>query len=387
MANGTGILPSQDIKSMIKSGMIVPRKIPDDNIQPASLDLRVAEGEVIRLPGIFMPGMRDVYAFAKEQSEQASLYSIKNGDSEYVLELGVPYLVPVEEKLKLSGSISARANNKSSSGRINLQVRLTCNNHPEYDSVPCGYKGPLYMIVVAKSFPVRIKPGQTLNQLRFSRGTIENCRLAPYQIELEHEKNGLIYDLKSKKIPWKKVKSMSSSIVLTVNLKCNPVAYMANSSNQSCLNYADRNVDPLNFFEPIARSKDGKILLRKGGFYILATNEAFSVGSHLCSEMVAYSTGMGEFRSHFAGFFDPGWGSNPKYGTCGSPAVLEIIPHEDIILKHGDSVCAMELYHMTENPPAIYGDVANNYHLQTGPRLGKQFKFTGLITKKIRSRR
>jgi dCTP deaminase len=368
MANGTGILPSQDIKSMIKSGMIIPRKIPDDNIQPASLDLRVAEGEVVRLPGIFMPGMKDVYAFAKEQSEKASLYSIKNGAGEYVLELGVPYLVPVEERLK-------------------LQVRLACNNHPEYDSVPAGYQGPLYMIVVAKSFPVRIKPGQTFNQLRFSRGTIENCRLAPYQIELEHEKNGLIYDLKAKKTPWKKVKIMGSSIVLTANLKCNPVAYMANSSNQSCLNYADRNVDPLNFFEPVARSKDGSISLIKGGFYILSTNEAFSVGSHLCSEMVAYSTGMGEFRSHFAGFFDPGWGSNPKYGTFGSPAVLEIIPHEDIILKHGDPVCAMELYHMTENPPVIYGDAANNYHLQTGPRLGKQFKYKGLAIKKIRPRR
>lgn len=383
MANGTGILPSQDIKSMIKSGMILSSKrIPGGNIQPASLDLRVADGEVIRLPGIFMPGMKDVFRYAKDQSKKANLYAIKNDEGEYVLELGVPYLIPIEESLKLSKSISARSNNKSSSGRINLQVRLACNNHPEYDTVPAGYTGPLYMIVVAKSFPVRIKAGQTFNQIRFSRGSIENCRLAPYQIELEHEKNGLVYDLKKRKTTWNKVKIMGSSIVLTANLKCDPVAYMANSSNQSCLNYSDRNIDPLNFFEPVARSKDGSISLTKGGFYILSTNEAFSVGSHLCSEMVAYSTGMGEFRSHFAGFFDPGWGCNPKYGTFGSPAVLEIIPHEDIILKHGDPVCAMELYHMTENPPSVYGDVGNNYHLQTGPRLGKQFKYKGFKVKK-----
>lgn len=371
MSKSTGVLPIQDIKAMLEAGKVIPQEVPEGNIQPASVDLRVAESEIVRLPGIFMPGMADIDAYAREMSSRANLYTTPISEKGFVLEMGVPYLLPVEESLDLPSTVGARANNKSSSGRINLQARLACNSYPEYDSVPCGYTGPIYLIAVAKSFPVRIRAGQTFNQLRFASGPMEDSRLAPYQLEVEHDRNGLVFDLNGRKIPWKKVKLTGSSIVLTANLQTDPVAFAAKRSNQSCLNFHDRNVDPLEFFEPIPRSKTGGISLSRGGFYILSTNEAFSVPPHLCSEMVAYSTGMGEFRSHFAGFFDPGWGYNK--GLKGAPAVLEVIPHEDILLEHGDPICAMELYEMTAVPEVIYGDADNNYLRQNGPRLSKHF--------------
>jgi dCTP deaminase len=295
----------------------------------------------------------------------------KNG---FMLEVGIPYLIPIEESLSLPKSICARANNKSSSGRINLQIRLLCNGNREFDSVPSGYSGPLYIVAIAKSFPVHIKPGETFNQIRFYSSNVNDSRLVEYEIESAHRKYGLMFDLNSKKIPWKEISLINSSIVLTANLKGKVAAYRFKGVATDGLWYCERNVNSSHFFEPIAEPKDDEhFVLSKGGFYIVSTLEAFCVPPKFCSEMVAYNTGIGEYRSHFAGFFDPGWG----YGedTYGRAAVLEIIPHEDILLKHGQPVCLMELYKMDKEPDKVYGKSGNNYFEQKGPKLGKQFAY------------
>ncbi len=379
MRNTIGVLPSQDIKSMISSGMITSKvKIPEGNIQPGSIDLRLGQGEMIRLPGIFSPEMDDIADFARKMCDKANFYRRPLTDEGFVLETGVPYLVPNEEVLDLGEYFSGRANPKSTSGRNNLQVRLVCNCHPEFDSIPAGYKGPTYNIIKANSYPIRIKAGQTFNQVRFANGRMSDCRLAPHQLEMEHKKHGLVFDLKGRKILSKNLKMTGSSLVLTANLKNveedKPAVLKAKDSSQHCLSYASKNVPLEDFFEEVKPSKEGFIPLSKGGFYILSTNEAVAVPPYLCCEMVDYNSGIGEFRSHYAGFFDPGWGCNPiHHKVLGTPAVLEIIPHEDILLWHGSPVCCMEYFYMTEIPPVVYGDAGNNYHLQAGPRTAKQF--------------
>lgn len=379
MLHTIGVLPSQDIEKMIESKMIISKEeIPKDNIQPGSLDLRLGKGEIIRLPGIFSLEKDDIAAFSQKMCDNANLYRTSLTDRGFVLEIGVPYLIPNMESLDLGEHITGRVNPKSTSGRNNLQVRLICNGHAEFDSIPAGYKGPIYNIIKANSYPIRIEAGQAFNQMRFANGKMIDCRLAPHQLEMEHKQHGIVFDLKGKKIPAKDLKIFKSSIVLTANLKNigkgKPAVFKAKDSNQSCLSYADKGVPLENFFEEIKPSKDGFIPLSKDGFYILSTNEAVAVPPHLCCEMVDYNSGIGEFRSHYAGFFDPSWGCNPNFHQIlGTPAVLEIIPHEDLMLWHGAPVCCMEYFYMTEIPPIMYGDAGNNYHMQSGPRTAKQF--------------
>lgn len=373
MSNGTGVIPNQFIEEMISSGVIQAQEsIPDGNIQPASLDLRIGEGEVVRLPAIFSPGRKDVLVEAKSRSKSAGFFTSQITESGFLCEVGIPYLVPLQERLNLPDFVSARANNKSSSGRINLQVRLLCNGSREYDHVPLGYQGPLYAVVVANSFPVRIKVGEMLCQIRFYQGSTEACLSTLLELHALHAKEGLVFNLEGVKMPWEKVERSGSSVVLSANLRGNIVAYRFKGSSTGALDFASRGKDPADFFEPIPDPGRKGLVLSKDGFYILSTREAFAVPPMFCSEMTAYKIGMGEFRSHFAGFFDPGWGHTT--GLRGTPAVLEIIPHETIILDHGDPVCAMELYRMLALPDVVYGNKGNNYLGQSGPRLSKHFK-------------
>lgn len=372
-----GTLSSQSIRELIKKGCVqATAEIPESSIQPASLDLRVAAGEIIRLPGMFLPSTDDVLSEAKDLAQKSNLdYWIPIKNKGFMLEVGIPYLIPIEESLDLPKNICARANNKSSSGRINLQIRLLCNKNREFDSVPYGYKGKIYIVAIAKSFPVHIMPGETFNQIRFYDCDVTDARLDKKELEEVHEKDGLVFDLDGYKIPWNNVGLIHSSVVLTANLESEIVAYRFKGVATDGLSYKDRNVDASRFFEPIYRPiGDDHIVLSKGGFYILSTLEAFRVPAEYCSEMVAYNTGIGEYRSHFAGFFDPGWGCGNEMN--GRAAVLEILPHEDIMLKHGQPVCLMEVYHMDKTPEFSYGSNGNHYFEQTGPKLGKQFAYT-----------
>jgi len=367
----------QGIRRLLSNGCITAGiPVPEGNIQPASLDLRIAKGRVIRLPGMFLPGKGDVYKQAYRLSEDACLvYGTPVNTEGFMLEVGIPYLLPIEERLDLTSDLCARANNKSSSGRINLQVRLICHDHPEFDMVPAGYRGKLHIVVVAQSFPVHIKPGETLNQIRFYSSGLSECRLREREIEMAHRNDGIIFDLAGNKIPWSKVSynNPTQGVLLHANLKGEGiVGYRFKGIATHGLWYGERNVDPSQYFEPIYAPKDGGYLaLAKGGFYLLSTLEAFAVPPCFCSEMVAYHEGIGEYRSHFAGFFDCGWGYNQ--GLRGTPAVLEILPHETILVDHGQPVCAMQLYDMEEEPEALYGDTGSHYHGQTGPRLSKHF--------------
>lgn len=370
-----GALSRQEIKKLIEAGVVVSATdLPEQNIQPASIDLRIGFGDVLRLPAVFLPRKGEkVFDFAKKLSLKSNFDVFSITEKGMTLEAGVPYLLPLEESLSLPDDICAKANNKSTSGRINLQARLLTEHHQEFDTVPFGYKGPIYLLVVANSFPIHIKPGEVINQLRFFNTSINGSKLNYEEMKNEHETLGLVSDLEGNKKDWKDVKVIEGGIALSANLRGNIVAYRFKGTATHALRLAERNVDSRDFFEPIySPEPDQYIVLQKGGFYILSTSEAFSVPPHLCSEMVAYSTEAGEYRSHFAGFFDPGWGY--KKGEHGfAPAVLEIIAYEDMLLYHDQPVCAMNLSRMTQTPDVMYGEAGNNYHLQEGPRLSKHF--------------
>lgn len=376
MTQRGGVLAIQQIRDLIKKGHIkASKKIPEGSLQPATLDLRVSAGEVVRLPGMFLPGKGDVFKQALDLSRQAKLnYGSPVNTEGFMIEVGIPYLLPIMEEFDLPKEISARVNNKSSSGRVNLQIKLICENSQEFDMIPAGYKGKIYAVAVAQSFPIHVKPGEALSQMRFYSKDVGNLKLSESELREAHESHGLVYDGKGQKVPWEKVQCSNSSIVFTANLRGegDVAGYCFKGTATDGLWFSDRNVDPSKYFDPIYTPKHSDyLMLAKGGFYILATNESFSVPEFLCAEMVAYQEGMGEYRSHFAGFFDPGWGYNQ--GLKGASVVLEIIPHENIMLFHGQPVCAMSIYAMEEAVENLYGDTGSHYHGQTGPRLGKQF--------------
>lgn len=377
MSRETGAIPIQVIKELISVGAIKSNLSFEDNVQPCSLDLRVSdEKEIIRLPGIFLPQSNGIYDFALKISKDNCLYQARLRKNGFTLEVGVPYLIPLSESLNLPKGVCGKANNKSSSGRVNLQVRLICDGHQSFDIVPDGYSGPLYIIAVAQSFPINITAGEKLNQLRLFRGNMLDSKLNTLSLELQHRQECLVYNENGVEIPWEGLKIVDVGIALTANLvpqkKENPIAYRFKGTPTHALRFDSRDCNSSDFFEPIYKPKGNLLVLAKGGFYIISTSESLSIPPHLCSEMVAYKTETGEYRSHFAGFFDPGWGYGR--GLKGAPAVLEVIPHEDILIYHKQPICVMDMSHMLEKPEVIYGDGNNNYLNQNGPRLSKHFK-------------
>lgn len=373
MIRDIGVLPSQYIKKMIDAGYIVSKsEIKSENIQPASLDLTLAKGRIYRIPGIFLPQKgKSIEKFTSELSKSCNLYEIKF-DKEVILEKGMPYLVPLAEKIKMPENVSGRTNNKSSSGRINLQARTVVDNHQEFDIIPSGYNGKLYVMITAQSFPIKIEPGQSINQIRFISGHPQLSLLSALDLELAHNYRKLVYDLEENPLPFSKLRLLKNAIGLSVNLDQPIVAYHCRETATHALSIKDRCAKFNDYFEPILAPEIGKpLVLIKGGFYILSTKEAFSLSPNICSEMVPFSDALGEFRTHFAGFFDPGWGHTG--GRKGTPAVLEVIPYENnILLYDGQTICGMEIYRMLEKPERVYGE-GSNYPDQKGPTLSKHF--------------
>ncbi|MCL5094182.1 MAG: 2'-deoxycytidine 5'-triphosphate deaminase [Patescibacteria group bacterium] len=379
--NRFGVLPRQTIREMIESGSIqAEEEIPEDNIQPSSLDLRIAAGEVIRLPGAFSPNVPNFIDFARTLSNKHNYFNqvIKGGDS-FVLEVGVPYLFRNMEWLELPDDACGKTDNKSTSGRINLQVRTIAPGHHEFDVIPRGYKGELYSLIMAKSFPIKLSPGSSLNQLRISNGPMENAILDNLNLEIQHRKHCLVYDLDGQKMDWTNVlKAQNGGIILTANLKSvrgdGIIGHRFKGAATYALEFNRTNHCPLNFFEPIFEPPDGEpIVLAEGDFTILSSGEAFSVPGQFCSVMVPHDSAIAEARSHWAGFFDPGWGwTNGRKGTA---AVFEINPHENILVFHNQPICVMQMYRMTERPDVLYGEkaVKSHYPDQKGPKLSKHF--------------
>ncbi|MGF1508643.1 MAG: 2'-deoxycytidine 5'-triphosphate deaminase [Myxococcota bacterium] len=364
-----GVFPQQLLRELCRNDVI--RGLDSDGIQPASLDLSVAE-EGYAVPGSMLPlkgeSVRDLArAYARRTLDL---------ESPNVLVRGEVYVVRLRESLNLPSDLAVYANSKSSTGRIDLQTRMLCDGNPRYDKVPFGYRGELWLELIPKSFDVRLRAGDSLNQAIFFH---RRSFLGGDDLEAIHATSPLLYEPDQTPHPFDPSIGPSSAdasgILMTINLDLDVVGFVAKKSFQP-VDLAERDLDPAEYFEPILRPKRGALFLSREAFYILSTHEFISIPPLFAVEMLPYDTSAGEFRAHYAGFFDPGFGYGAAGEVRGTPAVLEVRPYEDdLILRHRQPVCRMAFEDLVEAPHQVYGaGVGSHYAAQRGPKLAKYFR-------------
>ena len=358
---------------MVETGQInATPDIPDSQIQPASIDLRLGK-DAYRVQASFLRG-RSATLLTKVQELLDSTIDLTQATPP-LLEPGVVYIIPLLERLRLPNDVQGIANPKSTTGRLDVFTRLITEHGDQFDRVPKGYKGLLYVEVSSRTFPIRVKHGMKLNQLRFVRGNsldpIRNGELR--QLAKEHN---LLYDSEGRPTTDR----IGEGIELTVDLegdnRSSIVAYRAKDSPRAIELDKIDHYDPADYWEAIPRPRQGHIILAKGGFYLLASKGRVSVPLDHAAEMMAHDPSMGEFRVHYAGFFDPGFGYGSKKGEiCGTKAVLEVRAYEvPILLEDDDVVGRLHYYPMAGVPDKVYGASIGSSYQQQGLALSKQFK-------------
>lgn len=361
-----GAYPSQSIERLIKGDLVLGAD--EDNLQPASLDLSISD-EIYKMKGIFLPRKNEKIS---EIVKEGALYKT---DLEKPLECEGVYMIKLNESLNLSSQIFALTNNKSSSGRINLQVRLLADGVSKFDKVPRGYKGDLWVLVSPKSFAVKLKPGNLLNQMMFFD---VDARLSEKEHRALYKKYDLFFNKDINSLDCGEVEFDSGGgLTMTVDLDQDIVGYKCIPQAEKMLDFNNFKHDPLDFFEPINRPKNGTVVLKRDHFYVLSTKEFVRVPKEYAMEMIAYDTSKGEYRSHYAGFIDPGFGYGDKGEIKGTPLVLEVFTNDnDFILRDGQPICKVVYESLVESPQLVYGvgGLGSHYHTQRGPRLSKHFK-------------
>lgn len=358
----TGAVPSQILRDLIANGNVVSREpIPEGNIQPASLDLRLgARGYRVRAAFLPRAGetIEDALQNYREETLDLSEGALLKKNSTYVLEL--------QESLNLPEQVHAYTNNKSSTGRINVWVRTLVDKLARFDKIPYAYSGKLYVMVTPRSWAIRVGTGLALNQARFLVG---DNRLTDLELDMTHQRIGLIYDHRGDKIPAE----LDKGVLLSADLSGQVAGYRARHNERFLDLSPGAKHKAEEYWEPVLAER-GEVRLQQGEFYIMVSKELLRVPPGFAVEMVAYDIQSGEFRSHYAGFFDPGFGYGEDGEILGTPAVLEVDPHEDVIMRHGQPICKMVYEHMVKPPDRLYGsDLSSNYQNQRGPQLGKQF--------------
>ena len=355
-----GILPASAIGAFIAGGQINLAAPPaEDQIQPASLDLRLG-GWASRVRASFLPGKRYTVA---ERLRELELHRMPLGDGA-VLETGCVYIVPLMEGLRLPAGVSAAANPKSSTGRLDIFTRVITDHAQEFDKVPDGYEGPLYAEISPRTFPILARSGSRLSQIRFRAG----ASLASDQLIRDlHAREGLISPGEA---------NIDNGLALSVDLAGiepeGPIGFRA--KRHAGLVDVDRKaaLDVADYWEPIWRR--GSLVLDPDQFYILASREAVRVPPAFAAEMVPFNPLVGEFRVHYAGFFDPGFGHSAGHGE-GARAVLEVRSHEvPFILEDGQIIGRLVYEPLTAAPASVYGQgIGSNYQRQ-GLKLSKHFR-------------
>jgi dCTP deaminase len=359
----TGILPAQALRAEIGRALRLARPPVDGQIQPASLDLRLG-AKAYRVRASFLPGPRDTVA---AKIERFGLYEL-DLSAGAVLERGCVYLAPLLESVALGPDLAAIANPKSSAGRLDIFTRLIVDRTSEFDRVRPGYAGPLYAEISPRTFGVRVRTGTRLSQLRLRRGAPRRTTAELLQL---HRRDPLVARTKAAVI---EAGRLGISIDLAGDPKTDLVGWKA-KRDAGVIDF-DRvgAYEPFDFWEPIYARKQNFIVLNLDDFYILASKEAVSVPPDHAAEMVPYDTEVGEFRVHYAGFFDPGFGHR-AHGGAGSRAVLEVRPHEvPFMVEDGQLVGRLMYERLAGTPDIVYGQgIGSNYQAQ-GLRLSKHFK-------------
>jgi dCTP deaminase len=366
-----GVLPCQHLERAIASGVIHAGRftIPAENVQPASLDLRLGE-VAYRIRCSFLPDRETVERRVKDYViDELDL----RGDGA-VLESKRPYLIPLKESLALPSGIRGKANPKSSTGRIDVFTRVITDESYRFDEIADGYDGPMYLEVVPLSFPVRVREDLALNQLRLSVGS---AALADDDVRAFHRNQPLLYH-SGTPVPDAKL-ALGGGLFLGLDLRgdtAGRVGYRArdNAPLLDVAKSAQVPVDAEPFWETVRREDGDRVVLTPQRFYLLMSNEAVSIPPTLASEMTAYDPTSGELRTHYAGFFDPGFGYDPAGTFSGSRAALEVRAHDvPFMIEHGQRVCKLTFEHMLEAPSRLYGQGIGSNYQQQDETLSKHF--------------
>ncbi|MBD3835870.1 2'-deoxycytidine 5'-triphosphate deaminase [Brevundimonas sp.] len=330
-----GILPAQSIETLIATGAITSDTPFDaDQVQPASLDLRLSD-RAWRVRASFLPGQRKV----EERIADVAMHAIDITGAGVVLEKGCVYIARLQERLSLPQGLIARANPKSSTGRVDVFVRLLTDRGASFDDVDEGYDGPLYLEIAPQTFSILVRPGTRLNQLRLKAGEPPKLETRSVGVELQ---GGEIVGFRGRR---------HAGVV--------------------DLDHIDGH-DPRDFWEPLSLRR-GELLLDPGEFYILASSDDVEIPVDQAAEMTPIDPSVGEFRVHYAGFFDPGFGTDEAHGA-GSKGVLEVRTHDTpFLLEHGQIVARLVYEPLTERPSRLYGESGSHYQNQ-GLKLSKHFR-------------
>jgi dCTP deaminase len=356
-----GILPDTMIAALAKAGGILPvRDFAPDQIQPASLDLRLGD-VAYRVRASFLPGRTTV----AERIDELKLHEISLADGA-VLETGCVYIVPLLESLALPDNIAAAANPKSSTGRLDVFTRVIADETRGFDRIHAGYHGPLYAEISPRTFPVLVREGSRLSQIRFRHG---HAMLDGNALRELHARERLVDTANA---------DVSEGIAVGVDLAgLGPnglVGYRA-KRHTGLIDVERRGGYAVaDFWEPMQARPDKNLILDPDEFYILASKEAVQVPPDFAAEMVPFDPLVGEFRVHYAGFFDPGFGYAGAGGQ-GARAVLEVRSREvPFILEHGQIVGRLVYEKMLSRPKTLYGQIATSNYQGQSLKLSKHFK-------------
>lgn len=363
----TGILPSQQLEHYVKTKTIRSEfRIEKEQIQPASIDLRLGP-KAYRVQASFLPGKKSAVA---SKIDKFRMHEI-DLSSPTVLERGCVYIVRLMEELRLPADIWGKANPKSTTGRLDIFTRLISDYSSEFEAVPLGYKGPLYIEIVPRTFSVLVRAGTRLNQLRLMRGkpTSSDTALG----ELDREDSLITLDGRSREAPLIK-NGLWISIDLTGNRRDKMIGYRAKQHAPLIELDKVEYYDPHEFWDPVPPVRGGTLILNPNDFYILASRERIRVPPEFSASMVPYDPSVGEFRIHYAGFFDPGFGDETT-GLRGARAVLEVRSHEvPFLLEDGQMVGRLVYERMLDIPEKVYGAGIGSSYQSQGLALSKQFK-------------
>ena len=350
-----GLLPVQHLKKLIEQSREIRAYEPIEpgQLQPASLDLRLGK-RAFRVRASFLPGKA---ATVQEKIDQFAMHAFELGDEGTVLEKGCVYIVELMESLALAPGTSALANPKSSIGRIDVFTRLITDHGVEFDRVRAHYHGPLYAEISPRTFSILARKGDRLSQLRIKRGDPSGRDdMAGPAINGEENRHGLPVTVD--------LGSIAGDGIIGYRAK----QHAGLIDLRKLAHY-----EVQEFWQPLRARADRTLVLDPDEFYILASKEAVRIPPDQAAEMLAYDTSIGEFRVHYAGFFDPGFG-HAEAKAEGTRAVLEVRSHEvPFVLEDGQRVGQLIYERLVERPDQLYGiDIGSNYQRQ-GLRLSKHF--------------
>jgi len=350
-----GPLVYEDYLSLYNKKKIQSLYFKKSQIQPSSIDLSLSD-ECYEIKTSFLS------PDSKVRDKLNKIYSKKiNLKTSKIFKKNKTYIVRLNETLHLNNSISGHCNPKSSTGRLNIFCRTILDYCDEYEKIPKNYNGEIFLEITTRSFDIKISKGDKLNQMRLRKKT--NNYLNDKDLKKINKRNALIFTNKKNIIE----NGLRISVDLSNDNKI--CAYVAKKTSLN-INFSKISFYEIKKFWKPLKPVNNSLIIEKNKFYILKSREKIRIPSNLAGEMIPYDTGIGDFRAHYAGFFDPGFG-DPK----GSYAVLEVKTNElPFILEDGQTIARIKYEKLNKKTFLVYGSIINSNYQNQKLALSKHFK-------------